>query len=327
MDQLPAIDFRLAGAVGAAATPPGPALGSAEIAEVVGQLHEAAARAPDLVSEVSGLHRPARSRTLVVDRSGWVQASARSTAEIFAGLGAPRVATNPVAAMMAKAIGVQVGGVLAALSTRVLGQFEPFGGSPQLLLVAPTVVTVERSLGAVPQHFRLWVCLHEETHRLQFGQAPWLADHLLGLMRELVAAEESLARWAESSARPRRLAEVVTSPQQREILDRVTAVMSVLEGHADVMMDRAGPSVIPTLGQIRRSFEARRDAGGLGMLLSKLIGMDRKIAQYRDGAAFCREVLDHSGLDTLNLVFSEPSAMPSLAELHRPRRWLDRLQS
>jgi putative hydrolase len=109
------------------------------------------------------------------------------------------------------------------------------------------------------------------------------------------------------------------------VFDTVTAVMSLLEGHADVMMDRVGTDVVPTLPAIRTAFEAHRDRGGVARLLSRLLGLDLKRAQYRDGAAFCRAVLARADLDVLNLAFTAPEAMPTLVELHDPDRWLRRV--
>ena len=164
----------------------------------------------------------------------------------------------------------------------------------RLLLVAPNIVHVERELGADPSDFRLWVCLHEETHRVQFTAVPWMRDHLYSEMMALTDSVEP-TRLAEDAVR--RVSEAVrggggslmdmmSTPEQREILDRITGVMSLLEGHADVVMDGVGPSVIPSVDKIRASFnERRKGIGTLDRILRRLLGLDAKMAQYRDGAS------------------------------------------
>ena len=191
--------------------------------------------------------------------------------------------------------------------------------------MAPNIVTVERELKVHPIDFRLWVCLHEETHRFQFGQAPWLREHLVSLLGQLLADDSPLPQW-RVGARPSSVGDFFTSPEQRAVFDRVTAVMSLMEGHADVMMDRVGTAVIPTLPAIRRAFESRRDRQGWPAVVGKVLGLDLKRAQYRDGARFCRAVISRVGVDGLNRTFEGPDLMPTLAELHAPQEWLDRVR-
>ena len=110
-------------------------------------------------------------------------------------------------------------------------------------------------------------------------------------------------------------------------MDEVTAVMSLLEGHADLMMDRAGRSVIPTVSTIRARFDARRAKGGIHGLINRLLGMDAKLAQYADGASFCRHVMRRGGTGLLNRAFEGPQWLPTLTELLAPEQWCLRLTS
>ena len=324
MQQLPYIDWDQAARFGAKLAHPGPELSPGQIDQVVEALRSAARRAPAHVAEVSGMHTPADAETLVVDRAGWVATMAASARAITAALGAPASPANGIERVRGRGIGAQAGGVFALLSSRILGQFDPFGQPNRLVLVAPNVVAIERRLGVNPTDFRLWVCLHEQTHQLQFGQAPWLREHLLGLMRELIGDTEPLAQW-RAGDRPRSVMDAVLAPAQRETFDQVTAIMSLVEGHADVMMDRVGTRVLPTLPVIRRAFEHHRDRGGWSAVVGKLMGTDLKRAQYRDGAKFCEVVLKKADLDLLNLAFSQPSMLPSLTEIHDPEQWLHRV--
>ncbi|MEA5054620.1 MAG: zinc-dependent metalloprotease [Propionicimonas sp.] len=344
MEQVPYVDFEQAARTGRQAVHPGPELSPGHIAEVVDALRAAATKAPVHVAEVSGMGTPSDALTLVVDRAGWIRAMARSAESILAGLGGRTTPSNPVDRVRGRTIGVQAGAVFAAMAPRILGQFDPFVQPRRLLLVAPNVVSVERQLGVNPTDFRLWICLHEQTHQAQFGYAPWLPGHLVGMMRELLEVgelQDTITAVTGAAAalgvggpkerpdatgdRQRSVADLVIDPEQRATFDQMTAIMSLLEGHADVMMDRAGTPLLPTLPVIRRAFEGHRDRGGWSALLGKLLGMDLKRDQYRDGAAFCNAVLDKAGLDVLNLAFSQPSMLPTLAEIHDPQQWLARV--
>ena len=181
--------------------------------------------------------------------------------------------------------GFEAGAGLAFLAGKVLGQYEMFppagpdGDRPgRLLLVAPNIVQVERELGVDPADFRLWVCVHEETHRVQFGAVPWLRDHIVAQVGVVVAAS---GRGDRRRPRPRQgrrrcvrsrapraagasLAEALQSPEQKAVLDEVTAVMSLLEGHADVVMDGVDPHVIPTVDVSGPRFQRRREDADAG---------------------------------------------------------------
>src|SRR5690606_14244837 len=189
--------------------------------------------------------------------------------------------------------GAEVGVLLGFMGSRVLGQFDPFHDPHgRLLLVAPNVVHVERELDADPTDFRLWVCLHEETHRVQFTAVPWMADHLMALVEKLAASvtpdEQALEdglKAAITALRGGNFLEAIGNAEQRAVIDEVTGMMSLLEGHADVVMDGVGPEVIPSVGAIRRKFTQRRKGvGPLDKILRRVLGMDAKMAQYRDGA-------------------------------------------
>lgn len=337
------IDWAAAGDIAARLVPAGPAASAQERSQLVEQLRASAGVAAEHVARISGL-RPAdgrspaeASRVLVVDRPGWARANVEVMAAMTEGL---RVgAAVPAAARLAAA--GELGGVLALLSTKVLGQFDPFSAGAdrpgRLLLVAPTVLEIERALTADPADFRLWVALHEQTHALQFAAAPWLAGHLRAATGELMAdlgrqhtLVEALRRaWGTLRGVRELGALAVLSPAQRAAFDEVGATMALLEGHADVTMDEVGPSVVRSVRSIRRSFEGRRDAGaqagGLAAVVRKLLGMDLKLAQYRQGAAFVRAVRQQAGRDALDAVWTGPDALPRAAEIADPSAWVRRV--
>jgi coenzyme F420 biosynthesis associated uncharacterized protein len=200
-------------------------------------------------------------------------------------------------------------------------------------------VATEQALGVDPHDFRLWVCLHEVTHRTQFAAAPWLHQHVRDLLRSYLTASDldpaavvARLRGALGSVgdivRGRSdlsLLELVQTPEQRAVLDRVTGLMSLLEGHADVVMDGVGPDVVPTVVAIRKGFEGRRrSANPVERLLRRLFGIEMKMKQYAEGAAFVRAVVDDVGMTGLNRVWSGPEMLPTGAEIREPASWLAR---
>ena len=341
------IDWDLAVRVGGRLGGDGPAVSAQQAHDCVAELREGAEKSSPLVREFTGLVAEQRTApVLVVDRRGWVRANADGFASLSAPLleklqerkGPPSGMTEAVGS---RVTGVELGVMLGFLAGKVLGQFDPFysgdGAGGRLLLVAPNVVQVEEELGVDPRDFRLWVCLHEETHRVQFTAVPWMREHLQAEMSAIVNTLETdpTALLADAVRRvgdlvsgkaEGSLLDLVSTPEQREVIDRITGVMSLLEGHADVVMDGVGPEVIPTVAEIRRKFTKRRaGVGTLDRLLRRLLGLDQKMAQYRDGAIFVRAVVDKVGMDGFNAVWTGPENLPSKAEILRPDTWIRRV--
>jgi coenzyme F420 biosynthesis associated uncharacterized protein len=332
------IDWEFAIKLGAKAAGPGPRVGYGEAADIAAALRSDAARSSALVRDYTGLDAPeGTAPVLVVDRAGWV----RGNVELFQVLLDPVVekvgkrgkhsSSHPVGG---KVTGAEIGGLLSFLAKKVLGQFDPFSaGAGRLLLVAPNIVHVQRELAADPADFRLWVCLHEETHRVQFTANPWLRDHIFGQVRELADSmevssllEDGLDRVVDAVRGEGSVLDALSTPEQREIVDRLTGVMSLLEGHADVVMDGVGPQVIPTVERIRRGFERRRaSTRSLDRFIRRLIGLDQKMAQYRDGAKFVRHVVDKVGMERFNAVFASAENLPSKDEIAAPDTWIARV--
>ncbi|GAB3195367.1 zinc-dependent metalloprotease [Nocardioides hungaricus] len=335
------VDWDLAISLGSRLAGEGPQISRGEAAAVVDELRAGAARSTPLVREFTGLQAGERTApVLVVDRPGWIAANADGFATALTPVvdkltekkGAP---SGWQLAVGSRVTGVEVGALLGFLSGKVLGQFDPFHPpAGRLLLVAPNVVHVERELDVDPTDFRLWVCLHEETHRVQFTATPWLTGHLLGEMHAIAESldtsrllDDGLGRLLDAVRNPKgSLIDTMSTPEQREIVDRVTGVMSLLEGHADVVMDGVGPSVIPTVRQIRSRFnKRRRGTGSLDRVLRRVLGLDAKMAQYRDGAKFVRAVVAKAGMADFNAVWERPESLPSKAEIADPPAWISRV--
>jgi coenzyme F420 biosynthesis associated uncharacterized protein len=340
------IDWELAVAVGSRLAGPGPEVGRDEAEAVVAELRADAERSTGLVRAYTGLvaadDAASRSPLLVVDRPGWIRANTESFDVLLSPVVAKMTEKKGPPTGFSKAVGsritgAEVGAVLGFLGGKVLGQFDPFHDpAGRLLLVAPNIVHVERELGADPTDFRLWVCLHEETHRVQFTAVPWMRDHLSAQVDRLAETveptrllEEGLQRVGEAikgNARGANLLELLGSPEQREIMDHLTGVMSLLEGHADVVMDGVGPAVIPSVREIRKKFNRRRQgAGALDKVLRRMLGLDAKMAQYRDGAIFVRGIVDKVGMDDFNAIWADPAHLPTKAEIADPAAWVSRV--
>ena len=337
------VDWELAATIGSRVAGQGPVVTADEAAAAVAELRAAADRSTGLVRDFTGLVAEERTApVLVVDRPGWVRANTEAFATMLAPVmdklaekkGEP---SGAALAVGSRVTGTEVGLLLGFLASKVLGQFDPFHEpTGRLLLVAPNVVHVERELRAEPHDFRLWVCLHEETHRVQFTAVPWLRDHLYAQVNALADTvdpggllEDGLKRLTEAlRGGSGSLVDALSTPEQREILDRVTGVMSLLEGHADVVMDGVGPQVVGSVAEIREKFDQRRKGVGvLDRLLRRLLGLDAKMAQYRDGAKFVRGVVDKVGMADFNAVWERPEHLPSKAEIADPHAWVRRVHA
>ncbi|MDQ6836170.1 MAG: zinc-dependent metalloprotease [Actinomycetota bacterium] len=249
--------------------------------------------------------------------------------------------------MLGFVVTTEVAVVLGYLAQRVLGQYELVlldesteEMPPRLLFVLPNLGQAVENFGAQEGEFMTWVALHEVTHAVQFTGVPWLHGHLAGLVGELLSKAElrmdgsrklrlpsaEQARHALSALRSGDLVSLFTSRAERETFDRVQAVMAVVEGHAEHVMDAVAPDLLPSLPKLREALDRRRKSqSGLSRLFAKLLGLELKLRQYEQGKAFCDAVVQRAGTTGLAHVFSGPEALPSLAELREPDTWLRRV--
>lgn len=335
-----AVDWRFATTVGARLARPAPPSTDYTRRQAVEELHTAAQTALPLVAEVTGLsvRSAVTPATRVVDRPGWIAAAAESMRVMTGGTDKPR------GFISSRLAGAQTGAVLAFISSSILGQYDPFAddGAGALLLVSPNVIAVERQLRVEPADFRLWVCLHEVTHRVQFTANPWLPDHMAGALAVLTGDAgddftDVVGRLAEF-ARSRRdpdpattgilgMVRALQSAPQREALDQLLVLGTLLEGHADHVMDGVGPDAVPSVATIRRRFDDRRKRKQppLQRLLRALLGIDAKLSQYTRGKAFVDHVVQRVGMDRFNTVWSGPQTLPLPAEIENPEQWIARV--
>ncbi|MGO9928687.1 MAG: zinc-dependent metalloprotease [Mycobacterium sp.] len=338
-----AVDWRFAATVGQRLVRPGPPSSDYTRRQAMEELTSAAAKAEPPVRDVTGLVAgdvvpPAR----IVDRPEWISAAAESMRVMTNGTEKPR------GFLTGRITGAQTGAVLAFVSSGILGQYDPFAAAKEgrLLLVYPNVIAVERQLRIEPSDFRLWVCLHEVTHRVQFTANRWLSDYMSQALGQLTQDAgddigQMMGRLADfvrdrgngavapdgGSSGILGLVRAVQSEPQRNALDQLLVLGTLLEGHADHVMDAVGPVVVPSVATIRRRFDERRHRKQppLQRLLRALLGLDAKLSQYTRGKAFVDHVVGRVGMERFNTVWSGPDTLPLPAEIEDPQRWIDRV--
>jgi coenzyme F420 biosynthesis associated uncharacterized protein len=337
------VDWDLAVKTAARLAPAGPQVSWAEASDAVTELRGLAVRAEEHVRSVTGLVPPGDPlEATVVDRPGWAAANVEGFKVVLAPLAEKMASRKQSAVAMAagsKLTGVQMGSMLAWLSSKVLGQYEVFlpeEGTGRLVLVAPNIVETERRLAVGPTDFRMWVALHEVTHRTQFTAVPWMHAHVRSEVGALLEAS-SLDDPAELVSRLKNaltslpkggsIVELLQTPEQKVVLDRVTAFMSLLEGHAEHVMDGVGPSVVPSVAEIRRKFDQRRKEGtGLvDRVLRRLLGLDLKALQYAEGKVFVDTAVRELGMSGFNRVWESPATLPTRQEIREPMTWVQRM--
>ena len=328
------------------------------------------------VSTYSGLELPSELPALeAVDRPTWIAANLKSMRPLLGTLTENiGKGTGPLSGPMRSAsgflLGAQVGALTGMLSQRVLGQYDlallDATVPPRLLLLAPNLAITARELSLDRDELVLWVTIHEITHAVQFSGAPWLRDHLGGLLKELIdglqvtvsgnsgasgngagdGEEQDPADSAEGRGRwptlpdPAELRGMVERARRGDLLrltlgedrwalvERMQAVMSLIEGHAEHTMDAIGADVLPSLPRLRSAMNHRRAARGLPWrVLERLMGLELKLRQYEVGRRFCDAVVAEGGPEALACAWTGPEALPSTAELQAPELWLARTQS
>lgn len=316
---------------------------------IAAELTELTAIAQPRVESETGFRSmagPARAR--VVDRLDWVRANLASYQRMLRPLlSRLEELEGPAAEVSGKVAGAELGALLGWMSTRVLGQYDLLvleDEDPEdqdlVYYVGPNILALEKRHSFPPREFRLWVALHEVTHRTQFTGVPWLRAHFLGLVNELIEETDTdprrffvavgrIAEGVRTRSNPLDdggIAALFASPAQRETMDKVGGLMSLLEGHGDVVMDRAATDLVPSAERFARVLRARRREMNLATrLLQRLIGLEAKLAQYEQGEAFIAAVEEQGGPTLLNRVFERPELLPTMVEIREPQRWLRRV--
>ncbi|MDP9387565.1 MAG: zinc-dependent metalloprotease [Actinomycetota bacterium] len=314
---------------------------------------ELTAEAEELVAAATGMRSlagPARAR--VTDRAGWVRTNIASFQRLLRPLTekvGPRLEASPVAPVTRAIAGAQLGTLLGWMASRVLGQYDLLlieEERPEdqdiVYFVGPNIIALEKRFGFPPREFRLWLALHEVTHRVQFTGVPWLRPHFLSLVEGTLGSVDpdprrfldGLKRAVEEVRAGRNpladggIVALLAGPEQKAMLDRVAGLMSLLEGHGDVTMDRAGADRIPSAARFSRVLRERRnETRGVARLVRQLVGLEAKLKQYEQGERFIEAVEAVGGPHLLDQVWEGPEWLPTLAEIREPQQWVDRARS
>jgi coenzyme F420 biosynthesis associated uncharacterized protein len=342
------VDWNFAATFGSKLVRPAPPTTDYTRRQVIEQLADSARRAELPVREVTGLNEGSDvTEARIIDRREWVCAATESMRVMTGGDGEGEDGKSS-GFLTRRITGAQTGAVLAFVSSGILGQYDPFtANGGELLLVYPNVIAVERLMRVSPADFRLWVCLHEVTHRVQFRANPWLAEYMsstLGVLTDEEGQElgamigrlnEFVRDRRNSNGAPPQpnsegivgLMRAVQSEPQRQALDRLLVLGTLLEGHADHVMDAVGPAVVPSVATIRRRFNDRRQRkhSPLQRVIRALLGVDAKMSQYTRGKAVVDDVVDKVGMARFNTVWTSPETLPLPSEVDEPQRWIDRV--
>jgi coenzyme F420 biosynthesis associated uncharacterized protein len=342
----PLVDWGVASGVGRRLSGGGGATPGIERARLSEDFAEVVEEAQALVTDYTDLTISGyRSRAWVQTRGEWIDANLRAFQRVldpFAERILARRQEGAVAATRRKVLGTQVGILTGYLSRRVLGQYDLFlppDDDGLLYFVGRNVLALERRFGFQPRDFRLWLALHEVAHRVQFGAVTWLRPHMMSLIDAYLTGIdldprrllESLRRAASEARRSREwrglgILFLLMTPEQQETFRRMQAVMSLLEGHANHVMNVLAEGRIREFSRMRTNLrERRRRASGVEKAFQRAIGFETKVAQYDTGERFVTQVVDQGGMAALNRVWEDPRNLPTLQEIARPERWLGRV--
>jgi coenzyme F420 biosynthesis associated uncharacterized protein len=294
----------------------------------------------------------------VLDRPGWIRANMFNFRYLLQpvedfykeSLGSSRLPApfgfqNAARMMLSSQIGVLVG----YLSRRVLGQYdiallgdEPVSGG-RLFFVEPNMRQVETTLGVPPDELRRWIALHEATHAHEFELYPWVRPYLNASLRQYLnlliddmrgrdGNESTLLtlinRFVGNLRSGHTVLNALMTPQQRELMSRLQALMSLAEGYSNHVMNHVGKEVLANFDLIHQRVEHRqRERSQVEQLFLKVTGLSLKMEQYRQGERFVDYIVRERGIGFANRAWQAPEALPTEAEIRDPDRWIRRMEA
>ena len=345
------VDLRTAELVGHRVAAAGPSVSSVDRARLREEFADIVPEAEAMVSAFTGLSVGSRSsHGLVVARREWVTANLRGVEQLLEPFARRVIATGGAGVapgLRRRAFGVQIGALLGYLARKVLGQYDLFVAPEDegvLYFVGPNIIELERRHRFDPHEFRLWIALHEVAHRVQFGAVDWLRGYVTGLVdtyldqveldprRLIEGLKRGVAELRKTRggapAPPGERAGIVTylmTPSQLEVFRQMQAVMSLLEGHGNFVMDSVAADQIAGLASMRGALHQRRHKRGVERAVQRAIGLEAKVAQYESGERFVARVVREVGMEGFNRVWRSPEDLPTLEEIRRPEAWVERL--
>jgi coenzyme F420 biosynthesis associated uncharacterized protein len=292
-------------------------------------------------------------RSGVVDRAGWVRANTASFASLIGKIEhdlldqvVPRGGGLTVAAMAIANRWIttrQLGMLLGFMGQRVLGQYDlallsAEAAPGRLLFVEENIRQTAKALGVPLDAFRTWIALHETTHAFEFEAHPWLRPYLASrLERQLTLfgkdvrgmgqeAIRGLGRALRGESSGEHWMERLMNDEQKALFRETQAVMSLLEGFSDYIMDEVGAGLVPDVERIRAKFDERRTRRTpFERAMLRLTGMDLKLEQYKRGETFVRAVAAARGAEALPRLWDGPESLPREGEIEAPDRWIARV--
>ncbi|HZA27892.1 MAG TPA: zinc-dependent metalloprotease [Actinomycetota bacterium] len=337
------LDWDAAARFGSRLAGAGPLIEPDDRARLRDDFTELVAEAESLVVQLTGLTVDgAPTRAWVMSRSTWIRENLRGFERVlspFAARLAERTGDGALSAMRRKVLAAQVGGLLGYMGRKVLGQYDlfvPSEGHDLLYFIGPNVAELEARHRFAPRDFRLWLCLHEVAHRVQFGGVPWLRPYLRDMIDGYLASIEldgrkliqTIRRAREEAVRGHSrglgVLSLLMTPEQRETFRRLQAVMSLLEGHGNYVMAALSVGRIHGEERMRRTLSRRRH-GPVDRVIQKAIGLDVKVRQYALGERFVSRVVRRAGMEGFNRVWERKENLPTLEEVGRPDAWVERV--
>jgi len=312
-------------------------------------------RCVPLIAEYTGTTLPTPlERVHVFNRADWIDANIRAFQQLFApleGLNTARNLSSPTAIALVSGVNqtilsAEVGLLLGYLARRVLGQYdlallgkEPVA-SGKLYYVEPNIAAATETMGVDGHEFRLWLALHETTHAFEFEAFPWVRPHFNTLLeryitlvtedlRNLQGGLGALVRRLRESGGTggKSLMEIVMTPEQKRLFDEMQALMSVIEGYSNHVMNAVGKQILPSLNTMQRAFESRqRQRSQAETLFIRLTGLEMKMEQYRLGEQFIDAVVRERDHQFALKVWQGPEQLPTLTELRNPKQWIRRVE-
>jgi coenzyme F420 biosynthesis associated uncharacterized protein len=299
----------------------------------------------------------ANTRVEVLDRAAWIRANMVNFRYLLQpvedfykeNMGRSRFGPPPAFQQAARMmLGSQVGILVGYLARRVLGQYdiglmgeEPLSAG-KLYFVEPNLRQVEQTLGVPPDELRRWIALHEATHAHEFELYPWVRTYLNDSLRQYLRLliEDMRGRDDESTLlslvnrflanlrQGHNLINALMTPQQRELMSRLQALMALAEGYSNHVMNQVGRDVLPHFDLIHDRVEHRqRQRSQAEQLFLKITGLSLKMEQYRLGERFVDEVVRQRGIAFVNRAWQRPETLPTEAEIRDPERWIGRMEA
>ena len=260
-----------------------------------------------------------------------------------------RQAAGPLVAMIEQmsglAFGSQLGAALAQLAGEVLTSTDigiPLGPDGVAALLPDAIEQFATGLERRSSEVMVFLAVREAAHHRLFTQVPWLRQRLLATVEEFArgirvdsAALEEMARQidptdAESMERLMRsgLLEPQTTAEQKAALNRLEALLALVEGWVDVVVADAVQERLPGADALRETLRRRRASGGPAeQTFATLVGLKLRPRKLRAAAEVWRALGEQRGCEGRDGLWSHPDLLPTAEDLDDPAGFAERAAS